>query len=122
MSTVILCPMGVSCERSEPEDLRAGRALAPKQPHDGPFRGLAQTLAHTVKSFLGFMFLIEPYGRGKGLSIAALFNNMPSQHVFPHSLYLETTLDHLGCHLGANRGPFRVQHGPGNGWGGGRRG
>ena len=71
------------------------------------------------KSFGG---LIRSYGRGKGLSIAALFNNMPSQHVFPHSLYLETTLDHLGCHLGANRGPFRVQHGPGNGWGGGRRG
>jgi hypothetical protein len=51
--------------------------------------------------------LIRSYGRGKGLSIAAPCNNMPGQQPVCHSLRRVTSLDHLGSHLGVNRGSFR---------------
>ena len=56
------------------------------------------------KSFGG---LIRSYGRGKGLSIAAPCNNMPDQEPVPVSLSRVTSRDHLGTHLGVNRGSFR---------------
>ena len=71
------------------------------------------------KSFGG---LIRSYGRGKGLSIAAPCNNMPGQGLVTHSLHRVTTLDHLGTHLGVNRGSFKAPDAPSDVVGGGRRG
>ncbi|GLI29762.1 hypothetical protein BCONGLO52_06030 [Brachybacterium conglomeratum] len=51
--------------------------------------------------------LIRSYGRGKGLSIAAPCNNMPGQRPVPPSLRRVVPRDHLGSHLGVNRGSFR---------------
>ena len=51
--------------------------------------------------------LIRSYGRGKGLSIAAPCNNTPGQKAFLRSLRHAATRDHLGSHLGVNRGSFR---------------
>lgn len=69
-----------------------------------------------------FGSLICSYGRGKGLSIAAPRNNMPGQEPVPHSLHRVTTLEHLGTHLGVNRGSFKAPHAPSDVVGGGRRG
>ena len=71
------------------------------------------------KSFRNF---IRSYGRGKGLSIAAHRNNMPGQESVSHSIHRVTTLDHLGAHMGVNRGSFKAPHAPSDVVGGGRRG
>ena len=71
------------------------------------------------KSFGG---LIRSYGRGKGLSIAAPCNNMPGQLPVSPSLHRVTPQDHLGSHLGVNRGSFKAPHAPYDVAGGGRRG
>ncbi|GAB2899721.1 hypothetical protein GCM10027027_13960 [Neomicrococcus lactis] len=47
------------------------------------------------------------YGRGKGLSIAALCNEMPGQKAVPAFRLTENTRGHLGSHLGVNRGSIR---------------
>lgn len=62
------------------------------------------------------------YGRGKGLSIAAPCNNMSGQEPVPLPLHRVTTPDHLGTHLGVNRGSFKAPHTPTDVVGGGRRG
>ena len=54
-----------------------------------------------------FGSLIRSYGRGKGLSIAAPCNSMPGQQPVPPSLRRVAPRDHLGPHLGVNRGSFR---------------
>ena len=51
--------------------------------------------------------LIRSYGRGKGLSIAAPCNNMPGQRPVPPSLRRVVPRDHMGSHLGVNRGSLR---------------
>jgi len=51
--------------------------------------------------------LIRSYGRGKGLSIAAPCNNVPGQQPVPPALRRVAPWDHLGSHLGVNRGSFR---------------
>lgn len=51
--------------------------------------------------------LIRSYGRGKGLSIAAQRTNVPAQKPVSPSLRRVTPQDHLGSHLGVNRGSFR---------------
>lgn len=66
--------------------------------------------------------LIRSYGRGKGLSIAAPCNNMSGQEPVPLPLHRVTTPDHLGTHLGVNRGSFKAPHTPTDVVGGGRRG
>ena len=47
------------------------------------------------------------YGRGKGLSIAALCNELPGQRTVPMFRLPENTRGHLGSHLGVNRGSIR---------------
>jgi len=69
-----------------------------------------------------FGSLIRSYGRGKGLSIAAPCNNMPGQEPVPVSRSRVTSRDHLGSHLGVNRGSFKAPHAPYDVAGGGRRG
>ncbi len=69
-----------------------------------------------------FGSLIRLYGRGKGLSIAAPCNNMPGQEPVPVSHSRVTSRDHLGSHLGVNRGSFKTPHAPYDVVGGGRRG
>ncbi|PAK96090.1 Uncharacterised protein [Brevibacterium casei] len=66
--------------------------------------------------------LIRSYGRGKGLSIAAPCNNMPGQLPVSPSLHRVTPQDHLGSHLGVNRGSFKAPHAPSDVLDGGRRG
>ena len=66
--------------------------------------------------------LIRSYGRGKGLSIAAPCNNMPGQEPVPVSRSRVTSRDHLGSHLGVNRGSFKAPDAPSDVVGGGRRG
>lgn len=60
-------------------------------------------LSYALKSSGG---LNDPYGRGKGLSIAAPRNDFPGQTRFPRSV---SHLNHGGPlrgHLGVNRGSF----------------
>lgn len=69
-----------------------------------------------------FGYPIRSYGRGKGLSIAAPCNNMTGQEPVPVSDSSVTSRDHLGTHLGVNRGSFKAPHAPSDVSGGGRRG
>lgn len=79
-----------------------------------------------LKSFVGFSLLNDPYGRGKGLSIAAPRNEMPGQTGFSGFGSDVIRGGHLRGPLGANWGPINFQSvnvplvaGP---IGGGRRG
>lgn len=80
------------------------------------------TVRNRASHSKSFGSLIRSYGRGKGLSIAAPCNNMPGQRLVAHSLHRVTTLDHLGAHLGVNRGSFKAPHALSAVVGGGRCG
>lgn len=54
-----------------------------------------------------FGSLIRSYGRGKGLSIAALCSNFRANMRIPHPTAPVIPRVHLGSHLGVNRGSFR---------------
>jgi len=69
-----------------------------------------------------FRDLIRPYGRGKGLSIAALRYEIPSQTPVVVSSQHAAARGHYGSHLGVNRGSFRAPVAPSDAVGGGRRG
>src|SRR5699024_2469292 len=69
-----------------------------------------------------FGSLIRPYGRGKGLSIAALRYEIPSPTPVVVSSQHAAARGHYGSHLGGNRGSFRAPVAPSDAVGGGRRG
>ena len=104
-----------------PADLTppGGPGLAPAE---GGLPVVVMTVRSRASHSKSFGSLIRSYGRGKGLSIAAPCNNMPGQGLVTHSLHRVTTLDHLGTHLGVNRGSFKAPHAPSDVVGGGRRG
>lgn len=83
---------------------------------------VVMTVRRRASHSKSFGRLIRSYGRGKGLSIAAPCSNMPGQRPVSHSFHRVTTLDHLGTHLGVNRGSFKAPHAPSDVVGGGRRG
>jgi hypothetical protein len=72
-----------------------------------------------------FGSLIRLYGRGKGLSIAALRSENRVILRFPQSRSRAIRRDHYGSHLGINRGSFKASvafHLGAGRVGGGRRG
>ena len=104
-----------------PADLTppGGPGLAPAE---GGLPFVVMTVRSRASHSKSFGSLIRSYGRGKGLSIAAPCNNMPGQRLVAHSLHRVTTLDHLGAHLGVNRGSFKAPHALSAVVGGGRCG
>jgi len=117
MSTEPLSLVGVSCERSEPEGLRAGRELATAQPHDGR----ADTCARRVilKSFESVSALFELYGRGEGLvDSPRFFRNSRSATELCHLV----SATFRGMTQGSSRGTSGVQRGYNVLFGGGRHG
>ena len=111
-------------------DLTHSTAPADLTPPGGPdlapggagLPAVVMTVRSRASHSKSFGSLIRPYGRGKGLSIAAPCNNIPGQESVPHSFHRVTTLDHLGTHLGVNRGSFKAPHTPSGVVGGGHRG
>ena len=104
-----------------PADLTppGGPGLAPAE---GGLPVVVMTVRSRASHSKSFGSLIRSYGRGKGLSIAAPCNNMSGQEPVPLPLHRVTTPDHLGTHLGVNRGSFKAPHTPTDVVGGGRRG
>lgn len=103
--------------------MRRSTSLTPNRASAASECGSPQTAVLVWVSYSkSFGSPIRSYGRGKGLSIAAPCNNMPGQGLVTHSLHRVTTLDHLGTHLGVNRGSFKAPDAPSDVVGGGRRG
>lgn len=78
-------------------------------PAEGGLSVVVMTVRSRASHSKSFGSLIRYYGRGKGLSIAAPCNNMPGQQPVPPSLRRVAPRDHLGPHLGVNRGSFRCR-------------
>ena len=89
-----------------PADLTppGGPGLAPAE---GGLPVVVMTVRSRASHSKSFGSLIRPYGRGKGLSIAASCNNVPGQRSVPPALRRVASWDHFGSHLGVNRGSFR---------------
>ncbi|GAA2082764.1 hypothetical protein GCM10009821_24660 [Aeromicrobium halocynthiae] len=81
-----------------------GPGLAPAE---GGLPVVVMTARSRASHSKSYETLIRSYGRGKGLSIAAPCNNLPGQRTVPPSLRRVVPRDHLGSHLGVNRGSFR---------------
>jgi hypothetical protein len=115
MSTTDCTSALVSADLTPP----GGPALAPA---GGGLPVVVMTAGRRVPHSKSFGSFIRSYGRGKGLSIAAPCTNMPGQEPVPPSHRRVTSRDHLGSHLGVNRGSFKAPHAPYDVAGGGRRG
>lgn len=115
MSTTDRTSALVSADLTPP----GGPGLAPAE---GGLPAIVMTVRSRASHSKSFGSLIRSYGRGKGLSIAAPCNNMPDQEPVPVSLSRVTSRDHLGTHLGVNRGSFKAPHAPSDVLVGGRRG
>lgn len=98
-------------------------SLIPNRASAASEGGIPQTAVPVwVSHSKSFGSPIRPYGRGKGLSIAASCNNMPGQMPVPPSFRRVIPQNHLGPHWGVNRGSFKAPPAPSDGVGGGRRG